>query len=78
MTKPLTRIEYTTYQYVDSVKVDGAHERLHGNVTGLHGNVTGLRGDVTGLYGNVTDFQGNVDKIPYSARPCNISDWVEE
>jgi hypothetical protein len=64
MTKPLTRIEYTTYHYVDGVKVDGAHDRLHGDVKGVHGDVTGLRGDV--------------DEIPDGARPCDISDWVEE
>lgn len=85
MTKPLTRIENIIYHYVDSVKVDGAHERLHGDVTGLSGDITDLRGYVTGLSGNVTglsgyvtDLRGNVDEIPQEARPCNISDWVEE
>lgn len=71
MTKPLTRIENTIYHYVAGVKMSGMPDGLSGYVTGLHGDVTGLRG-------YVTCFQGNVDEIPYSARPCNISDWIEE
>jgi len=71
MPKPLTRTPQKIYHYVDGVKVDGAHKHLHGDVTGLRGDVTGLWGDVTGL-------RGDVNEIPYSARPCYISDWIEK
>jgi hypothetical protein len=85
MTKPLTRTPQKIYHYVGGVKEDGAHGRITGNftdlrgdVTNLRGDVSGLRGDVTYLWGDVTGLQGNVDEIPYSARPCHISDWIEE
>jgi uncharacterized protein YjbJ (UPF0337 family) len=78
MTKPLTRTPQKIYHYVDGVKVDGAHDRITGDVTYLWGNITDLRGDVTDLWGDVTGLRGNMDEIPYSARPCDISNWVEE
>jgi hypothetical protein len=78
MTKPLTGTACKTYHYVDGVKTGGAHTGLRGDVSGLRGNVSDLQGDVTGLSGNVTGLRGNMDEIPYSARPCDISDWIEE
>ena len=57
MTKPLTRTPQKIYHYDDGAKVDGAHNRLTGDVSGL---------------------RGDVDEIPDSARPCDISDWIEE
>jgi uncharacterized protein YjbJ (UPF0337 family) len=85
MTKPLTRTPQKIYHYDDGAKVDGAHDRITGNVTDLQGNVTDLQGDVTDLQGDVTNLwgcvsglRGDVDEIPDSARPCDISDWIEE
>jgi hypothetical protein len=57
MSKPLTRTTQKIYHYVDGVKVDGAHDRITGDVT---------------------DLWGDMDEIPDSARPCDISDWIEE
>ena len=71
MTKPLTRTPQKIYHYVDGAKVDGAHVCITGDVTDLWGDVSGLRGDVTGL-------RGDMGQIPDSARPCDISDWIEE
>ena len=60
--------------------------RLWGNCSDLRGEVSpalwgdcsDLSGDCTGLYGNCTGLSGDCTGIPPAARPCNISDWVEE
>jgi hypothetical protein len=92
MAKPLTRTPQKIYHYVDGAKVDGAHVCITGDVTDLWGDVSGLRGDVTdlwgyvsglrgnvtGLRGDVTGLRGDMGQIPDSARPCDISDWIEE
>ena len=85
MAKPLTRTPQKIYHYVDGAKVDGAHVCITGDVTDLWGDVSGLRGNVTGLWGNVsglrgdvTGLRGDMGQIPDSARPCDISDWIEE
>jgi len=78
MSKPLTRTTQKIYHYDDGAKVDGAHNRLTGDVSDLWGDVTNLTGNVTNLRGNVNGLRGDVDEIPDSARPCDISDWIEE
>lgn len=73
------------YHYADGVRVEGAHDRIIGSVTGItgsvsgiHGDVTGITGDVWGLRGDVSGLTGDVDEIPASERPCNISEYVKE
>ena len=64
MTKPLKRAETKLYHYAKG-------ERMFGQNPNMSGNCTGLWGDCTGL-------SGNLDDIPADARPCNMTDWVQE
>lgn len=73
------------YHYADGVRVEGAHDRISGNVSGIvgdvsgiHGDVTGITGSVSGIHGDVWGIRGDVDEIPASERPCKISDYVKE
>ena len=69
--KPLRRLSKAVlFHYFEDKRVEGPSPDLHGNCSGLRGYCTGLRGDCSGLRGNLSD-------IPMSARPCNLSDWVE-
>ena len=34
------------YHIVDGQRVEGVHERLHGDVAGLRGDATGIHGDI--------------------------------
>jgi hypothetical protein len=77
MKKALTKVQRNLHHCnAHGYRVDGAHEKMHGDCTGLYGDCTGLhgycpdlygdcsnlRGDCTGLYGNCTDLYGNLDR----------------
>ena len=83
--KPLRRLSKAVlFHYFEDKRVEGPSPDLYGDCTGLRGdctdlegNCSGLEGNCTGLRGDCTDLEGNLSDIPMSARPCNLSDWVE-
>ena len=74
MERKLTRVQTRIYHYVNGKRVDGAHDRISGNVSDIWGNVTGIRGDVTGIRGDVTRISGDVSGISGDLGACNITD----
>ena len=68
--KPLRRSKAALFHIVDGKRVEGPSPQMSGDCTDLSGDCTYLRGYCSGLRGNLSD-------IPMSARPCNLSDWVE-
>ena len=71
MTKPLKRTAPSLWHWRDGEHRPGPNPDMRGNCTGLSGNCTGLSGNCTGLSGDLL-------LIPAEARPCDISDWIEE
>ena len=88
MIKNLVKIEFKIYHIVDGVKIEGAHNRITGNVSDIRGNVSGItgnvsdiRGDVSGIRGDVSGIWGNIDRCEISEedrkKGVNISDLIE-
>lgn len=75
--KPLKRIKNSLYHYKNGDRVHGPHAELSGDCSGMWGNCSELSGDCSGLRGDCSGLGGNLDEIPDSARPGDISDWVE-
>ena len=72
-TKPLSRIKAFGLHWIDD-----AGKRHEGNCSGLSGNCSGLSGDCSGLSGDCSGLSGDCSGIPFSARPCGLTDWIEE
>ena len=73
MKRKLVKEKSGVFYFQDGKRIEGLHNRLHGDVTGLHGNVTGLRGDVSGLSGNVTGLRGNVSGLRGNVDECELT-----
>ena len=78
MTKPLKRTATQLYHYANGERVVGPNPNMSGNCTGLSGNCTDLSGNCTDLRGDCTGLRGNLNDIPAVARPCDLTDWVQE
>jgi len=76
--KTLTKKEYTLYHYKDSVKIEGVHSDISGNVNGIRGVVSNIRGDVNDIWGDVSDISGNVTGIYGNLDDCEITDEERE
>jgi hypothetical protein len=82
---PFKRItKLTLYWFLDNTKNTGPNPNLLGDCSGLWGdctnlwgNCSGLRGNCSGLSGNCSGLRGDCSKIPTTARPCDLAQWVE-
>ena len=54
MKQCLTR-SYKLYHFINGKRIEGAHDKIRGDVSGIVGNVSGISGDVSRITGNIDD-----------------------
>ncbi len=80
MKKLLKRIETGVWHFKDGLRVEGAHDRLggdlskiHGDVTNLHGDVSNIKGDLTNVRGDLTGVKGDLTNVHGDLDNCGIT-----
>ena len=73
MKQCLTR-SYKLYHFINGKRIEGAHDKIRGNVNGITGDVSKIRGDVSGILGNVSGIRGDISGIAGNIDDCWITD----